>query len=99
MRRNVILLLLAAILLPTLLRRVEAAERLDVDTIKAALHASEQENNGFIERVVERMEQGTLPRELVTKAFLWAKRKPSKRFQYFKWALITLARRQRIELS
>ena len=78
---------------------VRAAERLDVDTIKRALQVTEEENNGFIERVVSLMNQGTLARKDVTAAFLKARQRTKHQFQYFKYAVIRLADREGVSLA
>jgi len=80
-------------------RQTRAAERLDVSTIKLALKASEEENQGFIERVVERMNEGRLSRASVTVAFGQAKKQAKHKFQYFKQAMIRLADREGVSLA
>ena len=74
-----------------------AAEDLSVDTIKRALHVTEQENDGFIEHVVGLMDDGSLSRKTVTIA-LKAKKRTRHKFQYFKATLIRLAEREGIHL-
>ena len=76
-----------------------ATDRLDVKTIKYALKVSEEENQGFIERVVFLMEKGRLTRASVTVAFLKARQRVKNKFQYFKYAMIHLAKRQNVELK
>jgi hypothetical protein len=73
-----------------------AATDLDAPTIKAALQTVDKEEQGFVERAVAQVAAGTLPRKTLETAFLWAKRKPSNKFQYFRRALILLAARQGI---
>ena len=75
------------------------AERLDVDTIKQALKVPEIENDGFIERVVKMMDDGKLSRKNVTIAFIKARQRHKNRFQYFKHAMIELARREGVKLK
>ncbi|MBN2024169.1 MAG: hypothetical protein JW809_15405 [Pirellulales bacterium] len=101
MARNTLLLTLVAVILLMLCQRqVQASDsRLDAPTIKAALRTTDMEEEGFVERVVEMMDGGELPRKIVHSAFLWAKRKPKNRFQYFKRAVIVLAARQGITVS
>jgi hypothetical protein len=76
-----------------------AATRLDVATIKAGLQTVDKEENGFVERVVARMDEGTLSRKTVETAFLWAKQKPRRKFQFFRQALIILAAREGVKVS
>ena len=75
-----------------------AATQLDVQTIKAGLKTVDEEQQGFIERAVAQMKAGILPRKTLETAFLWAKRKPTHKFQYFRRALILLAARQGIKV-
>lgn len=76
-----------------------AADRLDVPTIKQALQVTEQENQGFIERVVCLMNQHRLSRESVTIAFAKARKRVKHKFQYFKFAMIELADREGVRLQ
>jgi hypothetical protein len=69
----------------------QAAERLDAATIKMALAVPEQENRGFVERVMALVDEGTLSRQSVTIAFAKARRQQKHKFQYFKHAMIELA--------
>src|SRR5262245_60770061 len=41
----------------------------------------------FVARVVELVENGTLPKKMVQKTFLWARKQPEHPFQYFQRAL------------
>ena len=73
-------------------RRAEAASQsLDADTLKYTLQVGRPEDKAFIDRVVAMMNAGDLPRSIVEKCFLWAKKKRKNKFQYFKLALIRLA--------
>jgi hypothetical protein len=65
--------------------------RLDPEQIKAALHTTAEEEHGFIERTVKMVTDGKLPREMFTSCFIWARKKPRHKFQYFKHALTTRA--------
>ena len=60
---------------------------LDPDQIRAALHTNSEIEDGFIEHTVSMVQAGTLPRNLFTSTFLWARKKPRHQFQYFKEAL------------
>ena len=64
---------------------------LDVNIMKVSLHTATSQEGDFIERVVSMVDQGTLPLDLAQSTFLWAKRKPTKKFFYFKQALILRA--------
>ena len=75
-----------------------AADRLDAEQIKAGLRTTSVEEQGFVDRVMINVDRGKVPRKLVESVFDWAKRKASKRkFQYFKYGLIKLAKRLGIE--
>jgi hypothetical protein len=71
----------------------KAGEPLDAAQIKAVLKTAQPEENGFVERVVAKANEGKLPGKLIEKAVLWARQKPKHRFQYFKAALIEMASR------
>jgi hypothetical protein len=73
-------------------QNARAAEPLDANIMKVSLHTVTAQEGDFIERVVDMVKKGTLPRDLVDSTFLWAKRKPQqKRFYYFRAALILRA--------
>jgi hypothetical protein len=56
------------------------------------LHTATSQEGDFIERVVEMVQLGTLPRDLVESTFLWAKKKPTQKFFYFREGLILRAK-------
>ncbi len=64
---------------------------LDPEQIKAALHTTTEEEHGFIERTVKMVKDGKLPRDMFTSCFIWARKKPRHKFQYFKHALVARA--------
>ena len=68
------------------------------DEIKAGLRTATPEEGGFVDYVVGRVEQGALPDSLVTSTFIWARKKPRRKFQYFRFGLIRRAREQGIGL-
>jgi hypothetical protein len=78
--------------------RVARADDLDPEQIKAALHTTRAIEGGFIDRTVAMVEAGTLPRELFTSCFIWARRKPHYQFEYFKQALTLRAAEVGIKL-
>ncbi len=70
--------------------RVQAARAefsLTADQMKAALRTATVEEEGFIEKVLFLMHRGILPEDLVESTFLWARKRPKHKFQYFKYAL------------
>jgi hypothetical protein len=75
-----------------------ATEQLSADLMKVVLHTSTAQEEGFIEYVLERVDQGTLPLDLVRSTFLWARKKPYNKFFYFKNGLILRAKQQGIVL-
>lgn len=79
-------------------RSAEAARWLDAETMKAALHTATPEEDGFIDYVVSLANKGRLPRRLVVTTFIWARKKPRWKFQYFRIGLIIRARRRGIRL-
>ena len=80
-----------AALLAVLAAQVARADdfKLDPEQIKAALHTTAEEDHGFIERTVNMVKDGKLPRDMFTSCFIWAHKKPRHKFQYFKHALTT----------
>lgn len=64
-----------------------AADDLDPEQIKAVLHTTSDIEGGFVDRTVGMVQAGTLPRDLFTSCFIWARKKPRHQFQYFKQAL------------
>jgi hypothetical protein len=77
---------------------VQAAEWLNAELLKAALHTATPEEEGFVEYVVRLVEQGTLPAQILQSAYLWAQKRPKYRFQYFKRAIIYLAAQKGIRI-
>jgi hypothetical protein len=82
-----ILPILLGVIITLLTVRVVRADDLDPDQIKAALHTTSDIEGGFVDRAVAMVQAGTLPRDLFTSTFLWARKKPRHQFQYFRQAL------------
>jgi hypothetical protein len=89
--------LTAATALPRLV--LADVHRLDAQTLKYTLGVGRPEDKAFIDRVVAKMEAGELPQSIVEKCFVWAKKKPKNKFEYFKRALIALAKSKNITVS
>lgn len=53
----------------------------------------------FLREVLAQVKAGTLPKDIVEQAFLWAHRQPRYRVQYFEKALKALAKRNQITLT
>ena len=51
------------------------------------LRAGRPSEFAFIDLVIQRIDNNTLPRSLVESTFLWARRQPSHPFQYFEQGL------------
>jgi hypothetical protein len=92
-RLLIVLALVAAALVPT-----AEAGVLDPNVMKIVLHTATPQEQGFIDYVVARVDKGTLPLELVQSTFLWARKKPRKKFFYFKQGLILRAADRGIKL-
>jgi hypothetical protein len=85
-------LCLAAILATLLAGTARADDlQLDPEQIRAALHTTAAEEQGFIDRTVGMVEAGKLPRDMFVSCFIYARRKTRRQFQYFKAALTTRA--------
>jgi hypothetical protein len=91
--RTIAPLIVMAILLGSFSAQFARADdfNLDPDQIRAALHTTTDIDKGFIDKTVSMVQAGTLPRSLFTSTFIWARKKPVHRFQYFKAALIKQA--------
>lgn len=76
----------------------DTPEWMNPEVLKASLRTATQEEEGFISYVIELVKIGRLPPEIVQSAYLWAKRKPKYKFQYFKRAVIQLAAARGIRL-
>lgn len=66
------------------------------DQLEKALKARRPVEFEFIGLVVERVDSGELPRDLVQSSFLWARRKPYNKIQYFEQSLRLRAKRKGI---
>ncbi len=97
MVRNCLSLLLVCVLLAAAGRQA-AASPLDANTMKVALHTATPEEDGFIDHVLMLVDKGTLPLDMVESTFLWARRRPQRKFQYFKYALTLRAQQRGIAL-
>ena len=71
--------------------RAARADDLDPEQIKAALHTVSDIEGGFVDRAVSMVRAGTLPRDLFTSCFIWARKKPRHRYEYFRQALTVRA--------
>ena len=89
----IVLALVVAAFVPT-----AEAGALDPNVMRIVLHTATPQENGFIDYVVARVDNGTLPLDLVQSTFLWARKKPRKKFFYFKQGLILRAAAQGITL-
>jgi hypothetical protein len=68
-------------------------------TLEQILRARRQEEFDFIARVVDLVDAGTLPREMVESTMLWVRKKNPKRpFPYFEQALRVRAKEIGVEL-
>lgn len=84
-------LLAMAIVICLLSARVARADDLDPEQIKAALHTITDIEEGFVDRAIKLVKAETLPRDMFDSTFLWARKKPRHKFQYFKQALTVRA--------
>lgn len=68
------------------------------DRLEKGLKARRPSEFAFVSRVVALVERNELPLKLVDGTFLWARRKPWHKFQYFRRALVVRAARIGIRL-
>ena len=74
---------------------------LDAETMKAGLHTAAPEEDGFIDRAVDMVDEGRRSAGLVHGTFVWARVQPQHKFQHFRYGLIERAPNQqtRTELA
>ena len=78
---------------------VFAAEVADLeDRLKSDLRAQTPRQFNFIERVVSAVEENRLPLGVVDSTYLWARKKPQNRFQYFERAILVRAQRLGVKI-
>jgi hypothetical protein len=99
MNRLFLVPVLVVVLLAAIGNRCAVASSLDADTMKVALHTATPEEDGFITRVLAKVGDGTLSASMVESTFLWAKKKPRYRFQYFRRGLILRAKEAGITIE
>jgi hypothetical protein len=97
-RRCLILAVMLALLSPAVARTAQRSP-LDAATMKVALHTATPQEDGFIDRVLAMVDKGTLPLDLVESTFLWARKKPRRKFFYFREGLILRAADRGIKVS
>lgn len=98
MNRACLCLLIVLAILVTVLPGAAQAGFLDADTMKAALHTATPQEEGFIQHVVDLVDSRKLPLDLVQSTFIWAKKKPYKKFYYFKQGLLLRASQRGIKI-
>ena len=98
MNRTCLSVVLIFAVLAAVCGRTVEARSLDAKTMKVALHTATPEEGGFIDYVLALVDRGRLPVDLVESTFLWAKKKPRNKFQYFKRGLILRAKKRGINL-
>jgi hypothetical protein len=77
----------------------QAGTDLTSDQVKLMLHTATPEENGFVDRTLAMVQEGTLPLDLFDSCLIWARRKPRHQFQFFKQALILRAAEQGIAVQ
>lgn len=72
---------------------------LDLQTqLEKGLLARRPIDFAYIAQIVELVEDGKLPRRLVTSTFAWAKNMPTRQLQYFQFALQARSRKLGVQL-
>jgi hypothetical protein len=97
-RRYFLLVSTLALFFPALASAAQPAP-LDAATMKVALHTATPQEDGFIDRVLAMVDEGTLPLDLVESTFLWARKKPKHKFIYFREGLKLRAADRGIKVS
>ena len=75
-----------------------ARNRVDADELKAGLKTSKVEEKGFIDRVVVAVDEKRLPASVVLATFHWARKKQTRKFQFFRVAMLRHAKTYRVKL-
>jgi len=78
----------AALVVLTTAAAHAATTELDADKIKAGLHTTYEEEDGFIDRALELVEEGKLSAATVYSTFVWARGHSVHKFQHFKQGLL-----------
>lgn len=76
----------------------EAASSTFRKTLEAGLRTQRPQEFAFVAMVAEKVEDGTLPRDLVESTFFWARRQRPYPFVYFEYGLKLRAKRLGIKL-
>ena len=91
-KKSLLVSLLFVVLVSWTDRRASAQQRpLDAATMRMALRTTPIETQGFIDRVLDLVDQGVLPIDMVHSTFDWARKKPDHKFQYFRFGMIVRA--------
>jgi hypothetical protein len=73
---------------------------LDLKTqLEKGLRARRKVEFEYISQIIKLVEDGELPRELVTTTFVWAVRQPSRQLQYFQFALQSRVRAAKLNID
>lgn len=73
---------------------------LDLKTqLEKGLRARRKVEFEYIAQIIKLVEEGSLPRELVTTTFVWAVRQPSRQLQYFQFALQARVRGAKLNID
>jgi hypothetical protein len=73
---------------------------LDLKTqLEKGLRARRKVEFQYIDQIIKLVEDGDLPRELVTTTFVWAVRQPSRQLQYFQFALQSRVRAAKLNID
>jgi hypothetical protein len=100
MKRICLALMFALVLLAAVESRAATqAGPLDSDTMKVALHTATAQENGFIDKVLTKVNEGVLPLDMVQSTFLWAKKKPRRKYEYFKIGIIYRAKQAGVSIQ
>lgn len=72
---------------------------LDLKTqLEKGLRARRPVEFAYIGQIIRLVEEDKLPRKLVTTTFMWAQRQPTRKLQYFQFALAARARNLNVQL-
>jgi len=81
----------ALVVFSTAATHAATTTELDAEKIKAGLHTTYLEEEGFVDRALELVEKGKLSASTVYSTFVWARSHSVHRFQHFKQGLLERA--------
>lgn len=91
-KKSLVVTLLFVVFVSWTDRQASAQQRpLTAAIMRAELRTIPIEEQGFIDRVLDLVDEGVLPSAMVLSTFDWARKKRDHKFQYFRFGMIVRA--------